>query len=385
MSHRMRGLVTVFTLALAAACSPPEPDTFSPITSRAQLDAHLTDPAPSPLDCLDAEARALFVEGLNFGERGLGGYRYAYLSDLAPEEKAAILALFETNTTALPPTCGPGGARDLSPPSELAVALIAYRAESATLAADLDASEAEGEALARLRIHVPVESAELMVAVAGPWTRRDYLSDLATAGAPADELETLFSTLLSGGAAREAEAVQLHRAYVNRRDFEAAEAFRLAHPGFDIPTVTAPDAIPMQADARRVLVLSEEGGLDELAVTPADYDILVFSSPRCGFCRLAQEDIAADPELLSSLESRSLWVSHPQELPDDPGQVWWSEYTPQLAHHVAYRRDDWPEAGRWATPTFLLMEDGAVADRITGWPRQQTQTNIDSLRRHLGL
>ena len=75
----------------------------APIKSRADLKSHLKAlGVSSPLNQLQPEARARFVNSLTFNEKGLTGFRYQELEELSPTAIYQILALFgQQHTTGM--------------------------------------------------------------------------------------------------------------------------------------------------------------------------------------------------------------------------------------------------------------------------------------------
>ncbi|WP_298914584.1 hypothetical protein [uncultured Algimonas sp.] len=369
------GIVAAGLVTGACAASDISPKVLS---TPAAVAEYLKSSEVSPFDCLDEEARYFFVNSLVFGDRGLTSYAYIYLSDLNPEERQALLGLFDAEADPARPHC-PVRENDLSPPSELAARLVSLQK---TEAGDFDETS-QDRVRARLDSHLPREQWEALLGAAGPWAIRTLMLEAGQAGYGPETLEGLFRRLESREQARPEDARRLHRAYIDRRDLAAAERFSQARPHYELITPSWPERVDLKPGERRVLTLARDGTLRERAVDLTDYGLLVLSSPSCGFCHRARAAITRDDALFAAMSRSSLWVSPPSELPSDAPQRRWSDEEPELAHHIAYAREDWPEVELWATPTFLFLEDGKVVGRLTGWPEDEAMSRLAALRGHL--
>lgn len=115
----------------------------------------------------------------------------------------------------------------------------------------------------------------------------------------------------------------------------------------------------------------------------APAQILVIAG--CHFSEDAAEDISSDPVLGPVFAAHAQWLMLPPGQENLDAVRRWDSRFPKAQAAMLYSREEWtllPET--WRMPTFLIVRDGKVIDRITGWPRNPSgnrQPLIDALTR----
>lgn len=169
-------------------------------------------------------------------------------------------------------------------------------------------------------------------------------------------------------------------------DFAAAKRLRQTSVGVKLfadrlpPLLATPAATPIDvAPIWRVDLATAT--LQEQAMTDAEpLRLAFFFSPHCNPCRRADQDIGASPKLSSIMAACGLWLAQIDHGTDIAALKRWS-----ASHGDApiWAIRDWVRYGVPAappgTPTFLLIRDGHVLDRLVGWPPEGNEAALLAL------
>lgn len=373
MSKALIALCLMLLLAVSARAGDAQPDA-PPFTTANSLERWLAGNA-SPLDALPPYARALFLDALDFGPRGLRGFPL----DVLPFELTGAELLDVQSLLLDEPRPHPGLEPDeaarlraaradgrLPPPSE--AVLAAYRDWRARMApqagdtlgtidplvADAVASpQVRGEDL-RLLLRLAVDSAGL---------HRD--------AARVDAARSLHARLHAQGLATRADHRDLQGLLLRTGRLEDARQFMAGVPDAGLPAVPRIDtAHALPADAIRIWQVEGDGPTPVLREGALDLGtrIVVVSSPACGFSNAAALAIPADPELGPLFARHATWLAASDAVASAAALRDWNRRHPATPILIAADPAQWPMAFD-STPQFLVFRDGALVDRHDGWQR----------------
>ena len=196
-------------------------------------------------------------------------------------------------------------------------------------------------------------------------------------------MEEAFLRLRQADGAGKADAAVMFDALVGARQFGRAHAlageFGLPPPmpvdAMPAGPVTGPMAIRFLSADRAVVEPWRQAGVGLVAVV----------HPGCGFSRRAVEAIGRDPELAAWMRAHGSLLL-PQDLTGDLARfARWATANDGLPIRLAYRRDGFPFFAHWATPTFYVMRDGVVVDRLDGWPEGATTAGLHAALQAAGV
>lgn len=98
-------------------------------------------------------------------------------------------------------------------------------------------------------------------------------------------------------------------------------------------------------------------------------EVLVLASPFCRYSIAAAEDIAADPTLaLLRSGERTVWLVQPTGLDEVASVREWNRSHPQMPMALISDARVLPGVSRVETPTFVILREGTVLERVQGWP-----------------
>lgn len=104
--------------------------------------------------------------------------------------------------------------------------------------------------------------------------------------------------------------------------------------------------------------------------------VIAVSHPRCGFSRAASAEIEVDPVLGILFAQHGRWLAPPSGRLDFDKLQQWNREHPAQPITLVHRKEEWPMLDSWATPTFYILEDGAVRSKVTGWPEDGRRTEL---------
>ncbi|HMG55608.1 MAG TPA: hypothetical protein VK601_19050, partial [Kofleriaceae bacterium] len=189
------------------------------------------------------------------------------------------------------------------------------------------------------------------------------------------------------GLAANAEYRRTYEALVAARMLSDAREFARRHPlqEFDaLPELneavdlTVGRPTEWTVDPHKRALLRRNAALDAV-------QIVVVSHPLCHFSQAAMRDIQADPVLGEVFRVHAKWLAPPDgSIHFDVVQKWNSMH-PHQETTLTYRREEWPMIDSWDTPTFYFIKDGAVAAKLTGWPREGRRAELMDAARQVEL
>ena len=188
----------------------------------------------------------------------------------------------------------------------------------------------------------------------------------------ASPLDRLDSEL---GVADEQHRTFFFQALVGHRRFEEARAFKLQHPTLEVEDI--PDIAEVDFDHPVAYRIDESGSqLVPLSMDLSEIRLVAVVHPLCSFSNRAMTVIGSKQN--SIRPSRAIYLTpvgqrlHLSELLE------WNAAHDSVEIVLTNTRDDWPFISNWGTPSFYILKDGQVQDRLTGWP---DDSQIDELVR----
>lgn len=388
----MAGALLAGAIAYAAAPAPP-------LRSHAMLEAYLESHADreTPLDLLPPMARRRFLGSLVFGRNGLGGFNTGDLAtELTRDEAARVLALFDAGAYVQ----GIHFRHPDTPPSWRGKAATPGMAEAA-FDQLYPLQPAPGDD--PLALHIRFErlfatmSRDPATLAALPERELVYLLrslELVSFHAPMPRditfLQQVVAAMEGRGIAQQRDLQLVRDALLRVRRFEDARRYATEHAHAGLRALPRMEDAPGGAagtDAMHpgVWRLDPDGTVltrTTLDLTPTQ--VLVIAG--CHFSQDAAEDISGDPVLGPVFARHAHWLMLPPGHEDQDAVPAWNLRFPQAQATQIYDRSEWPQlpAG-WVMPTFLIVRDGKVLERITGWPRNPATNQpalVDALRRH---
>lgn len=364
----------------------------TPIASRAQLDGYIRDtpPANSPLSWLTPGARRRFLDGLVFGEHGLGGMDLGDLRyELTTEQAYALLRLFGTQDYALGldarssprPADDDGAASVLEPRYE---ALIA-----ATAAGDL-ASQSRAIVSTYRQDFAPLQSDAQRSALGGHdlellFRAATLAFRISNQPACLADMRADFAELARRHRVDRAHAGDLHDALVLAHRSDEARALLAAYPQLQrkpAPAMRTPQRI---RKGQPSLWIATPGTRTRELVRlrfniRAPAQVIVLASTGCHYSANAARDIEADPLLRDLFREYAQWVAPADEVTAFDAVQAWNSAHPALRLGIAYDDAALPMVERFETPTFYFLDHGTVMETVVGWP---AAGNLDAIRQGL--
>jgi len=389
--------VCLLLLATQRACATPpaqagQPQARAtasdqPIRSHAALQAYLRTHAgkPTPLDPLPPLARQRFLDSLVFGTGGLGGFDTGDLAtELSTGETKRILALFgmEAYAAMVKPRHP-----ESPPPWRLAQAApgpiqsgydTLYRAQR-DRQSDPAALHRQFDALFTHDFDAPGRLAAL------PARDLVYLLralDLVAFETPADtdieRMRRLVAAMEQRGLASTDDLAGVQRGLLKTRRFDEARAYTAAHPG--LPQLPVFEDATGDASGPSLWRASGDGDvLVRSAFDPAPLQIVVTAG--CHFSQDAAAAISADPVLGPVFARHAHWLMLPPGFEEQDAILAWNRRFPGAQATQIHDRAEWtflPPG--WSMPSFLILRDGKVIERVDGWPSEPTEARVPLLR-----
>lgn len=350
-----------------------------PLRSRAALDAYLAAHAgrKTPLDLLPPLARRRFIDSLVFGRDSLGGFGTGDLAtELTSSEAGSVLALFGAkDMVAVVHSRNPDGPPPWrAAPGNPGPAVLGYDTLYRMQRADRDDP---GPLRQRFESMLARSGGEPSDFDAFPERELVYLLrsfELVTFDGPAadtaERLRALVAAMERRGLARAPDLRLVYDRLIGARSFDAARRYVESHPDAGLPAVPRfldwPDSHASGLSVWRAAA----GGttLQRTALDLGPVQILVTAG--CHFSEDAAEDISTDPVLGPVFAAHAHWLMLSPGMEDQDAVRDWNRRFPAAQASQVYDRPEWtllPPG--WTMPTFFIVRDGRVIERITGWPR----------------
>ena len=200
-----------------------------------------------------------------------------------------------------------------------------------------------------------------------------------------ERLVAVVSEMERRGIAQTPDIRKVHDALLLSRHFEYARQYAAAHPNANLPAMPQLfDTLGTSATSPSVWRMNADGTtLVRTLVDLSPVQILVTAG--CHFSEDAAEDISNDAVLGPVFAKHAHWLVLPLGEEDLDAVRAWNRRFPAAPATLLYDRDEWDLLpSGWAMPTFFIIREGKVVDRIVGWPRnpiEHRQPLIDALMR----
>ncbi|MDI1252960.1 hypothetical protein [Thermomonas sp.] len=411
--HRCNTILLIVPLAAVLACgmaaastpssSPQANDdkTSTAVTykqgslrSRIALDAYLiaNKGHATPFDALPSMARRRFLDSLVFGRNGLGGFGTAELeTELTRDEVIRILTLFDLSEYA-------SGVKSRHP--DVPPAWRKKQADAGKVETGFDElyrlnrPDASNRLELRQRFNVLFADLFRQPDIIRNIPEHDLLYlmrsiELTASDSPTPEtikdLRAVVAAMNESGIAQAQDFRSVYDALLRLHRFDEAKRYAVEHPNADLAEL--PRMVdPFHDSAPPISVWRTSNDNTSLVRTALDIgptQILVTAG--CHFSEDAAEDISNDPMLGPAFAAHAHWLLLPPGQEDQDAVREWNQRFPAAQAMQIYDRKEWtllPPG--WAMPTFLVVRNGKVLERITGWPRKPAanrQLLIDALKR----
>lgn len=366
-----------------------------PLRSREALEAYLVENAGkrTPLDELPPLARRRFLDSLVFGRNGLGGFDTGDLeTELMPGEVHRLLSIFDVEAySSSIHSRHPGGSIQRAPGRKgipgniesgfdrLYTMSRADKTRQAELPFRFEATFGDlFQDPGKLSSLDDRELIYLLRSVALAWPVASDPTSIERLSAVVGEMERR-------GIAQTPDVRKVHDALLLSRNFEQARQYAAARPIADLPPLPRLiDTLGTATSSPSVWRMDADGAtLTRTLVDLAPVQILITAG--CHFSEDAAEDISADAVLGPVFAEHATWLVLPPGREDLDAVRAWNRHFPAAPATLLYDRDEWELLpSGWAMPTFFVIRDGKVMDRIVGWPRNPTENRqplIDALMR----
>lgn len=201
------------------------------------------------------------------------------------------------------------------------------------------------------------------------------------------DMASALGALQERGRAAHHHYLRMYETFVGARMLTEARALATQHPSPEMEVLPALRADELTAGHPTEWVVDpDEHVLRRRSVDiPEAGHVVVITTPRCHFALAAMRDIEADPVLRRVLAKHATRLA-PQDTRLDVEAIQrWNRDHPEQAISLVFRRDEWPMVDSWATPTFYVLENGAVTAKVEGWPREGRRAELLAALRHAGL
>jgi hypothetical protein len=381
----MRFLLPILCLCCAldaAAQSTPPPALHSQAALQALLDAG----GPSPLDAFTPYGKRRFLRGIAWGSRGVGGFSVASpVRELDESQLAAVLDLIDARAY-LPRLRAEllGAPLRLPEPSAgVERALLALEAaadagrDAPTAAATTTPGAPRLGATYATLFGARMEAAALRRA---PSADLPALFDAAALANLWNPASPAFGHLLLVHRELGARGIDTRRTFdatvlqalEAARRFDAAKAFRAAHPA--LADAALPDVADRLGPAfQGRSVFRYDAGANTLtraaAPVPAGAELVIMVGANCHYSQDALAAIHADPDLQARLVRAHVMLVTPPDASVPYRFIGaWNAANPALPLNAPHDLRGW-EAMRMAdVPHFYLLKEGKVVAEGSGWP-----------------
>ncbi|HEX2121465.1 MAG TPA: hypothetical protein VHL59_07470 [Thermoanaerobaculia bacterium] len=191
---------------------------------------------------------------------------------------------------------------------------------------------------------------------------------------------------------RRGDATKLHysatyRMLVAVRDFAGARRLAAKYPAEEFEVLPTVRADPDPAKGPSVWTLSDDK--NEVVRRRVEMDtgprIVVVSHPLCHFSRNAVSAIAADDVLGAVFRSYATWIAPQSGTLNLPRLQQWNREHRHFEVALVVRQTEWTFVDYWNTPTFYFLRDGAVVQKVIGWPKEGRREDLLSASRKAGI
>jgi hypothetical protein len=203
----------------------------------------------------------------------------------------------------------------------------------------------------------------------------------------ARDMVTILDELSRRGDARKVHYTATYRMLVAVRDLAGARRVAAKYPGGQFEALPAVRAELEPAKGPSVWAPGEDP--NEVVQRRVDVDagprIVVVSHPLCHFSRNAMSAIAADDTLAPLFRSHATWIAPQNGRLNLPVLQRWNREHRGFEVALAVRQSEWTFVDYWNTPTFYFLKDGAVMQKVIGWPREGRREELLAALRNAGM
>lgn len=172
------------------------------------------------------------------------------------------------------------------------------------------------------------------------------------------------------GLAKPSQYHNLFNGYLAASNQKAAQTFRKAYPEVglpEVPDLVKPTDVP---DLPARLVWGVDGKSAQLKGMWTEVNrpqLLIVTTPNCGFCKIAAEQLTAHRMLGPLVQEHALWLSK-QSVSDTFWKLAdWNQKFPGATTYFVDDPDDWPYIDFSITPQFYFVEDDEVRKTMAGF------------------
>ncbi len=181
---------------------------------------------------------------------------------------------------------------------------------------------------------------------------------------------------------------RVYEALFSVRAFAEAVAWRESHPQAGLEALPEIIMLPEAQRAGRVVMVPSPH-TRSLALKVLDYRkgpfVIVVGYPRDYFSSSAVAAIEKNQAIMQRLGSRIQWMT-PQDRNMNIGLLQkWNADHPGAPMAMTYLATSWPDIDAWGTPGFYFFKDGALVNRVKGWPDQGHFPALDRALASIGL
>lgn len=171
--------------------------------------------------------------------------------------------------------------------------------------------------------------------------------------------------LAEGGAYR-----SLFSAYQAAGRYDEAEALREAFPQAGLPEppeVRQPQTTQPEGSRLVWRVDGDSNRLEGEWLSLDEAQLLVVTSPGCGYCRAAVQRLQDDEILGPLVRQHSAWLAERSLNNTFQSVAQWNAHYPDVPTLFVDEPDDWPIPAFSATPRFHFVQDGTILHTLVGW------------------
>lgn len=203
----------------------------------------------------------------------------------------------------------------------------------------------------------------------------------------ARDMTAVLEELSRRGDATKVHYTATYRMLVAVRDLAAARRLAAQYPAGTFESLPVVRGEPGPAKGPNVWVPGHDP--NQVVHRRVDVEpgprIVVVSHPSCHFSRKAMSAIAADDVLGPLFRSHATWIAPQSGTLNLPVLHRWNREHRGFEVALAVRQSEWTFVDYWNTPTFYFLKDGAVVQKVIGWPKEGRRQELLAASRNAGM
>ncbi len=203
----------------------------------------------------------------------------------------------------------------------------------------------------------------------------------------ARDMVAIVEELSKRGDAANVHYTTTYRMLVAVRDLAGARRLAAQSPAGELEALPAVRTDPEPGRGPSVWVPGDEP--NEVVQRRVDLEagprIVVVSHPSCHFSRNAVSAIASDDVLGPVFRSHATWIAPQSGTLDLPVLQRWNREHRDFKVALVVRQTEWTFVDYWNTPTFYFLKDGAVVQKVIGWPKEGQREELLAAARKAGM